>query len=266
MLRLVRVLAVFAFACGRYSFDSHPDARHDVNDVNDVSASDTGNVDVLLGHDEDGDGIPDTADFCPHIADAANLDGDGDLVGDVCDPQPALAVQQWVLFSPMGTLPMFNAGPSNAWTMNGDDWHYDDAASQCSLIRMGAYANLDVWVGFQAEVLGTGGIQAAIVINGVAPYWYGEIFDGGAGSTRLSITEYDGSSYIARSTKVIGATFPVVETDLHLAARVGGSFTATSGIDTVTYLTPGYAGDQFLYIAFGNHSGRVRYLAIVQSN
>ena len=82
---------------------------------------------------------------------------------------------------------------------------------------------------------------------------------------RLSITEYDGSSFIARVSKVTGTTFPIGRTDLYLTTTVGVSFTAISGPDMVTYPTPGYAGDQFLDIAFGNHSGRVRYIAIVTS-
>lgn len=251
------VLAVLASGC-RVNFGSQPDANGNVDAV-DAAA------DALLGHDEDGDGIPDTADFCPHIPEAANLDSDGDLVGDVCDRNSASAKQSWLLFSPMGALPGFQVGPTGAWTMNGDDWHYDDVASQSQLIRDGLVRDVDVWVGFDVETLGTGGIQAAIVINGSAPYWYAELFDGGQGNSRLSITEYDGSNFIARASMVTGATFPTGRTDLYLSTRGAISFTAISGPDMVTYLTPAYAGDQFLDIAFGNHSGRVRYVAIVTS-
>lgn len=39
---------------------------------------------ACLGADSDGDGWLDTADFCPTVANAVNLDSDGDGLGDVC--------------------------------------------------------------------------------------------------------------------------------------------------------------------------------------
>lgn len=51
------------------------------------------------GHDEDGDGIPDACDNCPHVANADQTDGDGDGVGDACDPNPD---------SPRESIPFFD--------------------------------------------------------------------------------------------------------------------------------------------------------------
>ncbi len=42
-----------------------------------------------LGGDSDGDGVPDSTDNCPFVANADQADGDGDGVGDVCDNCPA---------------------------------------------------------------------------------------------------------------------------------------------------------------------------------
>ena len=56
-------VVVLLAACGRFDFDP------------------------LGGHDEDGDGIPDREDPCPHVpGDRSDRDGDG--VGDACDPNP----------------------------------------------------------------------------------------------------------------------------------------------------------------------------------
>src|SRR5690606_34971475 len=41
--------------------------------------------------DQDRDGIANAGDNCPLVANPDQLDGDGDLEGDACDPCPAIA-------------------------------------------------------------------------------------------------------------------------------------------------------------------------------
>ena len=55
---------------------------------------------LSLAHDEDGDGIPDADDPCPHVA-GTTADGDGDGVGDDCDVNPGTPSEHWALFSTM---------------------------------------------------------------------------------------------------------------------------------------------------------------------
>lgn len=62
-------------ACGRIGFDA-------------LAPDDSP---VTGGTDVDGDGIPDSADNCPHVANPAQDDEDGDGLGDVCDPCPPFA-------------------------------------------------------------------------------------------------------------------------------------------------------------------------------
>src|ERR1700689_5156904 len=45
---------------------------------------------IASGPDDDNDGCANTADNCPGIANSDQADGDGDGVGDVCDPHPTL--------------------------------------------------------------------------------------------------------------------------------------------------------------------------------
>jgi hypothetical protein len=63
-------------------------------------------------HDEDGDGIVDDCDVCPHIADPAQTDTDGDRVGDACDPEPTNPRQHIVFFDPFVTI-------DSSWTNLG---------------------------------------------------------------------------------------------------------------------------------------------------
>jgi hypothetical protein len=55
---------------------------------------------IADGHDEDGDGVADAIDVCPHRA-GSQLDTDGDGIGDDCDPEPTLARQHVLLFATM---------------------------------------------------------------------------------------------------------------------------------------------------------------------
>jgi hypothetical protein len=74
--------------CGRLYFDS----------VGDGSAVRT--CPSPVGHDEDGDGVDDACDGCPHIFDPDQLDSDGDGVDDVCDPHPTEPRDSIAFFDP----------------------------------------------------------------------------------------------------------------------------------------------------------------------
>jgi hypothetical protein len=46
--------------------------------------------DFALGHDDDSDGLGDFEDNCPEEPNATQMDSDGDLMGDACDPEPGV--------------------------------------------------------------------------------------------------------------------------------------------------------------------------------
>jgi hypothetical protein len=74
---------------------------------------------VPVGHDEDGDGIDDACDVCPHIFDPDQADRDGDRVGDVCDPHVDQPIDHIALFDPFTSmLPIWTLG--GTYTYTGD--------------------------------------------------------------------------------------------------------------------------------------------------
>src|SRR5206468_1229022 len=80
--------------CGRLGF-TFGDAAADVPDD---GAADARSIDAPPGHDEDLDGVVDSADNCPCTANPTQADADADGVGDACDPHPATAGDARALF------------------------------------------------------------------------------------------------------------------------------------------------------------------------
>ena len=246
----MRAWLVVLGGCGRIAFDPLGDGSGDVS------------------HDEDLDGVPDISDVCPHIADS-QADTDVDGVGDTCDAETFVANQRWMLFDPM-TSATSRFQRSAGWTVEADRWLYADGVDPSQLILDLPLTNVDVWVGVDFGTIGTGGVQAALVIRdaGPAQYYYGELFDAG-GDPHLSITEYNSGNYNALTNDSLPA-MPAGEATLLLRARSTPSlqfvYTLVGSVSgTTNFATPNYVGGGFLLLGFGNHSGAVRYVAIIGS-
>lgn len=80
-LMVATTCALAVVGCGRLGFG-------------DATPGDTGADSARLPcvptstNDDDGDGVVDDCDVCPHVIDPTQLDGDGDGVGDACDRSP----------------------------------------------------------------------------------------------------------------------------------------------------------------------------------
>lgn len=77
-------------------------------------------LDTPRPHDEDGDSIVDPDDNCPGLANADQMDSDGDDVGDVCDP--VISTQKpntRLFFDPFTTLDI-KWTPNALWTTDGE--------------------------------------------------------------------------------------------------------------------------------------------------
>jgi hypothetical protein len=146
--------------CGRLEFVAMPEA--------DARAP---------GHDEDGDGLEDAEDPCPHVpGDRADEDGDG--VGDACDPHPTTGSDRLVVFSPLmpGDHPFDDLG---AFEQQADGLHFAGDTANLGITR--ALGTTRIEIGFEIHALfGTGQRQVASgIARATEPYYFVELNENG---------------------------------------------------------------------------------------
>jgi hypothetical protein len=179
MRRRSSLAAILAIACcGRVGFDERtcPNAT---------------------GHDEDGDGVDDACDGCPHIADPTQPDRDGDGVDDACDPHPDTPGDKIAFFDPF-------TAPRSAWTFpqtqptySGDDLAVDVAATGYFSGELALFGSNAVYtMGF--AILATGGSNDQILIgldqDGNHSY-YCELLDAPGSSPAFGYTDNEGGMF-----------------------------------------------------------------------
>lgn len=177
--------------CGRLAFDA--------------AAGDGAVLCVAAGHDEDGDGIDDACDVCPHLPLDNQLDSDGDRVGDACDPHPTDPRDHVALFDPFTSLrPEWDF--VGALTIVGDELVYDAFDGGFGQLSVPVGPTNDTYVvGVQMLAGRTGGVQRQLALlagklGGQASFYCD--LNGSDSTTAYWSETYtlDGSSYMGQAS------------------------------------------------------------------
>lgn len=186
MIRHVALLVSLA-ACGRWKFDE-------------ISRDDAQMPDVVTGHDEDGDGLPDVIDPCPQIA-GDTADADGDQVGDACDPNPNTPTERITLFATMqaGDVPFDD---TTGWIQNADSMLGTNVPGDFSVTNATSINRPlgTVRIDLRFTITGINGTsadqhQVAFGLEGTVPFYFVELNDNGNLTLHyLGITSYDATN------------------------------------------------------------------------
>jgi len=269
MLRFVALIALAG--CGRIDFAKRPDSG---------LAGDGSPGDVLLGHDEDGDGVPDVDDVCPHIADS-QADNDGDRVGDDCDPNPSAGGETITLFLPMTGQNPFTIGPltDGVFTQLADSLRFDGTLGGDQnlfgqlLIDSMQFGDVRVAVGFDVTMIVPGSAsdqnQLALVVYDQAPNYFVELNQIPALFDNAQVTYFDGSTFSQANSMNLangihtGALFlqttQRVNSGVRLDAGWPGEPYSAEVNDTV------YQGATKLELNFNNVHFEIRWLIVITS-
>ncbi len=124
--------------------------------------------------DEDGDGIGDVCDACPIAPPPASPDPDGDAVDSPCDPDPHTAGDQILFFDGFnnGLDPGWKPTTASAWTLEGGEMVVSLAGiPSADYLQMGVIAktNLAVEASYRIDNVETSSTDHFVIVGGSDP-------------------------------------------------------------------------------------------------
>jgi hypothetical protein len=249
----MRWLLLFLVGCGRIGFDMPTDGRGDA-----ASCS---------GHDEDGDGVADSCDPCPYLAESDPRDTDSDGVSDACDPNPLVPTENLAFFDPfIADRPEWNYGGAPHSYAN-DALAVDTRGDFSFIVRDAVVSNDTVGIaGNLVALASTGTIQLTISFFAAGnAHYYCEVF-GDATSAKISLTyTFDGMTYTSVKATPLPGFAPGA---LYLTAdhRNGMLYCETAQGSVADVIPSGFNAIERVAIQATGCDLRLRYFAHVHTN
>lgn len=256
------VLGLLALAaCGRVGFDPRGDATS-----------------VPIGHDEDGDGVADVEDVCPHLADSQR-DGDGDRVGDACDPNPVDPRDTIARFATMvpGDQPLTTTLTSANFVQRDDSLELVDLAQSGD-----AHLEMPLVVGDVRLAIGFDIVdridpasqnQFAIALRHAVPFYYVEINESLTEQPMwhyAAITFWNGVEYSSGDARDLATIVHPGAVFFQTTQRVGGGVkfdVSWPGEPYVAEVMDGvYQGGDSVEININNLYVEIRWLIVITSS
>lgn len=251
------LVALSATGCGRFGFALHdrdPDGGPTGDDGGgggtDGSPDDgaLATCPIPTGHDEDGDGIADACDVCPHRPDPLQIDNDGDGVGDACDPSNTQD-HQIVFFDPFTSqLPAWTFWGAALSTYTGDSVLVDAMPGMSQHLLLAMVPQDDRYeLGGAVTAAYTGTRQLTVnARQGVASYFC-ELFNDQTFFIALTYTT-DGDSYTGADFTDLSGTLDTRDVMLAMARRAGNDVACQSSwpgaVDLEASVPTSIAADQ----------------------
>jgi hypothetical protein len=229
--------------------------------------------DATAGHDEDGDGLADADDPCPHVAIGDVADGDGDGVGDACDPNPTTPGDSFAVFSPL--TPGTNPFAGFAGFEQADDALHVVAlgnSNSKNLVLDLPVASARLDIGFDIlEVVGTSMDQHQIAggLDAPLPYYFVELNENDQGVRDVAIVSYDTTSgYTFLGSVPHGGMHPgrgVLRYDVRVGPSPSIELDAgwIGEMYQTTAATPSYMGSQAPRWTINGLDVDIRYVAVI---
>ncbi len=274
---MFRVVALIALAgCGRFGFEVA------TTDSGEAGIADSATDVVSLGHDEDGDGIPDSSDVCPHLTGTQD-DGDNDGVGDDCDPNPGTPGDAIALLVTMvpGDQPFAVVGPTDGvFTQLADSLRFDgdlatggDNNLYGSLSMPIVLGNVRVAVGFEvlAIILGSDTEQNQIAM-GVAdqpPLHFVELNQIPGLFDNAQVMLFDGANYFVQNAANLATGIHAGPLFFQTTQRIGQGVRFDASWPGEPYVAEVmdalYQGATRIELNFNNVHFEIEYLVVITS-
>jgi hypothetical protein len=215
-------------------------------------------------HDEDADATGDPCDPCPHlVAAGGGPDGDGDGVGDACDP--GAATHRIAHFEPFAAPPGPEWDFSSSWQHVGDRMVYSGSSNSYPSVQWSSGESL-VEVG-GTSTWNTSGVRQLVVSFGPqepAIYYYCELYQN-SGNAVVAVTRHMSGSYdsveeVLAPNPLPNGRFRIAAGESVSAAELACEVTLASAAPvTVSAATPGHAAFTEVNFTFGGGSITVDY-------